>query len=167
MYFSSYKAWKLQYRRITKMYHADRPSLDRLKTSPVAFKITKFKSARFFFWGYTKNIVYENTSTTRLNIMNRTKRVCEEITPEILTSILEDFKSRLRLCLRNNGGHLNIWFEDLNKATVFFQKNPSIFVVIGWPTHVRAYTRTQKRCKSNQATSTWYAILGMLMPAVL
>jgi len=71
----------------------------------VAFKITRFKSARFFFWGYLKNIVYENASTIRLDIMNRTKRVCEEITPEILRTILENFKSRFRLCLRNNGGH--------------------------------------------------------------
>jgi len=37
--------------------------------------------------------------------MNRIKRVCEGITSEILRSILENYESRLRLCLRNNDGH--------------------------------------------------------------
>jgi len=32
--------------------------------------------------------------------------VCEGITPEILRSVSENFENRLRLCLRNNGGHL-------------------------------------------------------------
>lgn len=59
----------------------------------------------FFFWGYAKNIVYENAPSTRLDMMNRIKKVCEAITPEILRSVLENFKTRLRLCLRNNGGH--------------------------------------------------------------
>jgi len=59
----------------------------------------------FFFWGYLKNIVYENASTTRLDMMNRIKRACERITPEILRSVLENFESRLRLYLRNNSGH--------------------------------------------------------------
>jgi len=36
-------------------------------------------------------------------MMNRIKRVCEGITPEILRSLLENFESRPRLCLRNNG----------------------------------------------------------------
>jgi len=41
------------------------------------------------------------------DMMNRIKRVCEAITPEVLTmrSVLENFKSRFRLCLRNNAGH--------------------------------------------------------------
>jgi len=58
----------------------------------------------FFFWGYSKNIVYENAPTTILDMMNRIKRVCEGITPEILRSVLENFESKLQLCLRNNGG---------------------------------------------------------------
>jgi len=59
----------------------------------------------FFFWDYSKNIIYENGSITRLDMMNRIKRVYEEITPEILRSIVENFESRLQLCLQNNGGH--------------------------------------------------------------
>jgi len=39
----------------------------------------------------------------RLDMMNKIKRVCEGITPEILRSVLENFESRLRLCLENNG----------------------------------------------------------------
>jgi len=59
----------------------------------------------FFFWSCSKNIVRENAPITRLDMMNRIKRVCEGITPEILRSILDNFENRLRLCLRNNGGH--------------------------------------------------------------
>jgi len=43
--------------------------------------------------------------------MNRIKTVCEMITPEILRSILENFENRLRLCLRNNGGHFEHLIE--------------------------------------------------------
>jgi len=59
----------------------------------------------FFFWGYSKNIVSENAPTIRLDMMNRIKRVCEGITPKILRSVLENFESRFRLYLRNNGGY--------------------------------------------------------------
>jgi len=38
-------------------------------------------------------------------MMNRLKKVCEGITPEILRSVLENFESRLRLRLWNNGEH--------------------------------------------------------------
>jgi len=44
-------------------------------------------SLDFFFWSYPKNIVYENEPTTRLDMMNRIKRVCEGITPEILRKL--------------------------------------------------------------------------------
>jgi len=37
--------------------------------------------------------------------MMRVKRVCEGIPPKILKSVLENFKSKLRLCLQNNDGH--------------------------------------------------------------
>jgi len=52
-----------------------------------------------------KNIVYENVPITRLDMMDRIKRICEGITSEILKLVLENFESRLRLCLWNNGGH--------------------------------------------------------------
>jgi len=51
-------------------------------------------SLDFFFWGYSKNIVYENAPTIRLDIVNRIKRDCEGITLEILRSVLENFESR-------------------------------------------------------------------------
>jgi len=34
--------------------------------------------------------------------------LCEGITPEILRSVLENFESKFRLCLRNNNGGNNI-----------------------------------------------------------
>jgi len=37
-------------------------------------------------------------------MINKIKRIYEGITPEILRPVLENFESRL--CLRNNGGHL-------------------------------------------------------------
>jgi len=90
-----------------------RPSLDKSRrTNPVTFKITRLNPLDFFFWGYSKNIVYENAPTTKLDIMNRIKRACEGITPEMkLRSVLENFESRLQLCLRNNGGHFEHNFD--------------------------------------------------------
>jgi len=51
------------------------------------------KSLKFQVYGsYSKNIVYENAPTTRLDIMNRIKRVCEGITSKILRSVLGTLK---------------------------------------------------------------------------
>jgi len=59
------------------MYHAE----IHLWESP------NLNSLDFFFWGYPKNIVYENEPTTRLDMMIRIKRVCKGITPEILKKL--------------------------------------------------------------------------------
>jgi len=104
----------------------------------------------FFFWVYSKNIVYENAPITRLDMMNRIKRVCEGITPEILRSVLKNFESRLRLCLRNNGEH----FEHLIRRSewssiVFFHRSCL---------HWLAHTRTHKRGKFNHAISARYTL---------
>lgn len=64
----------------------------------------------FFFWGYLENAVYEN-APTRLDMMDRIRRACEVITLKVLRSVSENFKRRLRLCLRNNDKHFEhlIW----------------------------------------------------------
>jgi len=45
-------------------------------------------------------------------MMNRIKRFCEGTTPKILRSVLGNFESKVRLCLRNNDGH----FEHLIRS---------------------------------------------------
>lgn len=57
----------------------------------------------FFLWGYIKDIVYSEAPTTRLNMMDRIRRACESITPEILRNVKSNFRRRLLLCLENNG----------------------------------------------------------------
>jgi len=65
--------------------------IDRERLVPWPSRSLHLNPLDFFFWNYSKNIVYENASTTRLDMINRIKRVCEEITPEILRSKLENF----------------------------------------------------------------------------
>jgi len=49
-----------------------------------------------FFSGVIRKILFTRIlRSDRLNMMNRIKRVCEGIIPEILRSILENFESRL------------------------------------------------------------------------
>jgi len=82
---------------LLKMYHRWRSR----RTNHVASKITKFKSAGFFLLGLFEK--YCLRECTGLDMMIRIKRICEEITSEILKSGLENFENRLRLSLRNNG----------------------------------------------------------------
>lgn len=57
-----------------------------------------------YFWGYCKDAVYKDAPTTRLDMMERVRRACAAVTPEILTNVLNNYRRRSETCLANNGG---------------------------------------------------------------
>ncbi|XP_014468389.1 PREDICTED: uncharacterized protein LOC106740968 [Dinoponera quadriceps] len=66
-------------------------------------------SPDFFLWGFVKNVVFAQRSTTRENMMERTRTACASIPREILLRTVDSFERRLHLCLQANGGN----FEQL------------------------------------------------------
>jgi len=78
-------------------------------------------------------------------MMNRRKRVCEEIIPEILRSVLKNFESRLRLCLRNDGGY----FEHLIRRSEWSSivSSRRIHRFCHWLAHARIHTRARTHTK--------------------
>lgn len=59
----------------------------------------------FFLWGFIKNKVYLSPPTTVDDMRNRIIRAFSEITPQILASVDQEFKKRIRLCVQQNGRH--------------------------------------------------------------
>jgi len=58
----------------------------------VISKIIRFKSAGFFLLGLFEKYCLQECTAIRLDTINRIKRVCEGITPEILRLVLENFE---------------------------------------------------------------------------
>jgi len=53
-------------------------------------------------------MLYRKTSTTRLDMTDIVKRICQTITLQILEGVLWNFKHRLNLCLETNGAHFEL-----------------------------------------------------------
>ncbi|XP_036145999.1 uncharacterized protein LOC118646659 [Monomorium pharaonis] len=66
-------------------------------------------SPDFFLWGYLKNVVYEQTPTTRENMIERIREACRRITRDMLLKTVRHFQDRLALCIQANGDN----FEQL------------------------------------------------------
>lgn len=64
----------------------------------------------FFLWGYVKNKVYADPPTTVQNMQERVIAAFRTVTPEILANVEDSFKTRIRMCIQQNGGH----FEHLS-----------------------------------------------------
>lgn len=76
----------------------------------MASKITRSQSIGFFLLGLFKKSVYENAPTTKLGMMDRIRRVYEAITPEVLRSVLENFKGDFDCAYKIMADILNIGF---------------------------------------------------------
>lgn len=57
-------------------------------------------------WGYVKEKVYQTAPTTREDIKVRIRRAFEEINEQMLVNISRSFLTRARLCIQENGGHI-------------------------------------------------------------
>lgn len=60
----------------------------------------------FFLWGYVKHLVYQEPPTTRADMELRIIQAFGQITPEMLARVLTSFRERIRLCLHNEGAHI-------------------------------------------------------------
>ncbi|XP_039280434.1 uncharacterized protein LOC120350562 [Nilaparvata lugens] len=63
-------------------------------------------SCDFFLWGYLKSKVFETRPATIQNLKMRITQEIRAITPEVLRRVSENFSSRLRQCVQNDGRHL-------------------------------------------------------------
>lgn len=66
-------------------------------------------SPDFYLWGYLKDVVFAQRTTTKEDMMERIRRACATIPRDTLLSTVRNFERRLNLCLEANGGN----FEQL------------------------------------------------------
>jgi len=57
----------------------------------------------FYFWGYIKQNVYAEKSTTAENMKNRIREACTNINADVLQKVRNDFRRRLDVCIQVNG----------------------------------------------------------------
>ncbi|KAL6418651.1 hypothetical protein ACFW04_014235 [Cataglyphis niger] len=60
-------------------------------------------SLDFFLWGFLKNMVYADASTTSENMVRITD-ACRNIPRHVLLSTVQNFERRIQLCINNNEG---------------------------------------------------------------
>lgn len=60
-------------------------------------------SPDFFLWGYLKNVVYRQQTTTRENMRERIINACANIPHQVLLQTIQHFHRRIQLCLQENG----------------------------------------------------------------
>lgn len=63
-------------------------------------------SMDFFFWGYIKNLVYNTPPTTADDMKIRIEHAFATVTPDILRNVRRSFEKRVRLCIEENGHHI-------------------------------------------------------------
>lgn len=63
-------------------------------------------SMDFFLWGYIKNLVYNTPPTTVDDMKGRIKDAFATITSDMLRNVSRSFEERVRLCIEENGHHI-------------------------------------------------------------
>lgn len=63
-------------------------------------------SVDFFLWGYVKNIVYGAPPTTIDDMKMRIRNAFDTVTPNILRNVRKSFEDRIRLCIQEDGHHI-------------------------------------------------------------
>ena len=69
-------------------------------------------SLDFFLWGFIKDKVYKEPPTTREDMKNWIREACVAIPRHILLKPVDNFQTRMNLCLEANGAN----FEQLFSA---------------------------------------------------
>lgn len=59
----------------------------------------------YFLWGYVKEKVYKEETTTVEDMKIRIQNAFETITPEMLNKVKNEFRQRVRLCIDKQGRH--------------------------------------------------------------
>lgn len=60
----------------------------------------------FFLWGYVKERVYQTPPTTLEDMKGRIRNAFQEINDHMLRNVSQSFLNRLRLCVQENGRHI-------------------------------------------------------------
>lgn len=60
----------------------------------------------YYLWGFLKDAVYANRSTTPEDLQGRIREAIARITPQVLRRVVENFRQRIQLCLQVNGGNI-------------------------------------------------------------
>lgn len=60
----------------------------------------------FFLWGYLKGKVYANNPRTLQQLKHNIRQEIEDLTPNVLTRVMEHAVKRAQLCIAVRGGHL-------------------------------------------------------------
>lgn len=60
-------------------------------------------SPDFFLFSYLKNTVFQNPMENLNQLQDAITAACEQVTPQMLISVSNNMKKRVRLCLENNG----------------------------------------------------------------
>jgi len=68
----------------------------------------------YYLREYVEDAIYQKVPTTRLDMMERVRRACQAIMPQILREVVWNFRHRLNLCLENNSAH----FEHLTTRVI-------------------------------------------------
>ena len=69
----------------------------------MAAKVLRSYPVRFFLWGYIKDRVYVTKPTTREDMINRIRDVCQTITPAMLFNVRENIVKRIDKCIEQEG----------------------------------------------------------------
>ncbi|KYQ51099.1 hypothetical protein ALC60_09805, partial [Trachymyrmex zeteki] len=67
---------------------------------------------KHYLWGYLKNVVYEQSPTTRDDMMERIRTACAAIPKDVLLATVRHFLRRINLCIEANGGHFEHILND-------------------------------------------------------
>jgi hypothetical protein len=65
----------------------------------------------FFLWGYLKSKVYEKRPRTTEDLKENIRDEVAAISPIMLQRVMQNFQTRLRECVGNNGRHLKDIFK--------------------------------------------------------
>jgi len=57
-----------------------------------------------YFWRYCKDTVYADAPITRIDMIERIRRACAAVTPEVIRAVMNNVRRRLEMCLQNEGG---------------------------------------------------------------
>ena len=86
-----------------------------LDSSPVAWppRLPDLTSPDYFWWGSVKEHLMAVATTTPDDMIERIRRACTEITPQMLADVRRSFHRRINKCLQVKGHHFEylLWVD--------------------------------------------------------
>jgi hypothetical protein len=67
---------------------------------------SRFKSCDYFLWGYLKDKVFRSAPRTLLDLKERIKESCAQVTRGMLSRVVQNFVLRLQAVRESQGAHI-------------------------------------------------------------